>query len=195
MPTRTSQAGSELFIVDNSDEDWKVRRYLHDWCQISSRFDIATGYFEIGSLLSLDGEWQKLDKLRILMGNEVSMRTRAAFEAGLARITDRLDASLESEKTKNDFLRGVPAIAEATCGAVKSSMAVSPSSSQKRGTRRLPLIRSAKPTAVFSTWSNVRLRRTNRSSLSPSTIRWPTARWSRARKRPSKLTVKNNWSA
>jgi superfamily II DNA or RNA helicase len=113
MPTRTSQAGSELFIVDNSDEDWKVRRYLNDWCQISKRFDIATGYFEIGSLLSLDGEWQKLDKVRILMGNEVTMRTRTAFEAGLAGITDRLDASLESEKTKNDFLRGVPAIAEA----------------------------------------------------------------------------------
>ena len=85
-----------MFIVDNSDEDWKVRRYLNDWCQISKRFDIATGYFEIGSLLSLDGEWQKLDKVRILMGNEVTMRTRTAFEAGLAGITDRLDASLES---------------------------------------------------------------------------------------------------
>jgi hypothetical protein len=35
MPKRTSTTGSELFIVDNSDEDWKVLRYLHDWCQIS----------------------------------------------------------------------------------------------------------------------------------------------------------------
>lgn len=35
MPNRTSQTGSELFIVDNSDEDWKVRRYLHDWCGLS----------------------------------------------------------------------------------------------------------------------------------------------------------------
>jgi hypothetical protein len=48
--------GSELFIVDNSDDDWKVQRYLHDWCQLSKQFDIATGYFEIGSLLALDGE-------------------------------------------------------------------------------------------------------------------------------------------
>jgi hypothetical protein len=31
MPNRTSRTGSELFIVDNSDEDWKVLRYLHDW--------------------------------------------------------------------------------------------------------------------------------------------------------------------
>ena len=34
MPNRTSKTGSELFIVDNSDADWKVQRYLHDWCQI-----------------------------------------------------------------------------------------------------------------------------------------------------------------
>ena len=71
MPKRTSQSGSELFIVDNSDEDWKVVQYLHDWCQISKAIDIATGYFEIGSLLALDGQWQKLDKLRILLDREV----------------------------------------------------------------------------------------------------------------------------
>jgi hypothetical protein len=35
MPSRTSLTGSELFIVDNSDTDWKVLKYLHDWCQIS----------------------------------------------------------------------------------------------------------------------------------------------------------------
>jgi hypothetical protein len=48
MPSRTSKAGSELFIVDNSDADWKVLRYLHDWCQLSEAIDIATGYFEVG---------------------------------------------------------------------------------------------------------------------------------------------------
>jgi hypothetical protein len=35
MPKRTSKTGSELFIVDNSDDDWKVQRYLHDWCGLS----------------------------------------------------------------------------------------------------------------------------------------------------------------
>ena len=75
MPTKTSLAGSELFIVDNSDDDWKVRRYLHDWCQLSRAIDIATGYFEIGSLLALGDEWQKVDQIRILMGDEVSLRT------------------------------------------------------------------------------------------------------------------------
>lgn len=76
MPNRTSPTGSELFIVDNSDTDWKVARYLHDWCQISKAIDIATGYFEIGSLLSLEDEWQKVDKIRILMGDEVSKPNR-----------------------------------------------------------------------------------------------------------------------
>ncbi len=113
MPTRESKTGSELFIVDNSDADWKVQKYLHDWCQLSGQIDIATGYFEIGSLLALEGEWQKVDKIRILMGDEVSKRTRKAFADGLSEISRRLDGSIEGEKEKNDFLSGVPAIAEA----------------------------------------------------------------------------------
>ncbi|MBV9125701.1 MAG: helicase, partial [Planctomycetes bacterium] len=113
MPSRTSKTGSELFIVDNSDVDWKVLRYLHDWCQISRAIDIATGYFEIGGLLGLKDEGQKVDQIRILMGDEVTRRTRAAFAEGLARIRDRLDHSIEKEKEKNDFLAGVPAIVEA----------------------------------------------------------------------------------
>lgn len=113
MPKRTSQAGSELFIVDNSDDDWNAMRYLHDWCGLSKTIDVATGYFEIGSLLGLDGEWQKVDKFRILMGDEVSLRTKRAFEQGLSEVKSRLDDSLEKEKEKNDFLTGVPAIVEA----------------------------------------------------------------------------------
>jgi len=85
MPSRTSLTGSELFIVDNSDTDWKVLKYLHDWCQISKAIDIATGYFEIGSLLALRDEWQKVDKIRILMGDEVSKRTKSAFLKGFSK--------------------------------------------------------------------------------------------------------------
>ena len=54
MPNRTSIVGSELFIVDNSDE--------------------------------------------------VSLRTKRAFEGGLRTVTARLDGSIELEKEKNDFL-------------------------------------------------------------------------------------------
>jgi hypothetical protein len=66
MPKRSSATGSELFIVDNSEEDRKVVRYLHDWCQLSKAIDIATGYSEIGAILALGDEWQKVDEIRIL---------------------------------------------------------------------------------------------------------------------------------
>jgi superfamily II DNA or RNA helicase len=113
MPKRTSLTGSELFIVDNSEEDWKVLRYLHDWCQLSKSIDIATGYFEIGSLLALDSEWQKVDQIRILMGDEVSLQTKNAFVEGLRQVKERLNQSLETEKEKNEFLTGVAGIVEA----------------------------------------------------------------------------------
>ncbi|HWN96353.1 MAG TPA: hypothetical protein VNT99_15085 [Methylomirabilota bacterium] len=110
----SARTGGELFIVDNSDEAWKGLRYLQDWTEIASAFDIATGFFEIGALLALDGKWQKLDKIRILMGDEASQRTRAAILEGLqAKIKVTLDASIEGEKEKNDFLSGVDAIVAA----------------------------------------------------------------------------------
>jgi len=51
MSGKSSKSGSQLFIVDNSDKEWKVRRYLRDWTELASSMDIATGYFEIGALL------------------------------------------------------------------------------------------------------------------------------------------------
>lgn len=113
MGNDTKKQGADLFIVDNSDEDWKVKEYLREWTDIAHTFDIATGYFEIGALLALEGQWQKLDKLRILMGDEVTKRTQRALVAGIESVERALDASIEQEKEKNDFLSGVPAIVEA----------------------------------------------------------------------------------
>ena len=113
MPVDAAKS-SELFIVDNSESEWKGLKYLQEWTDIAKAIDIATGFFEIGSLLSLDGRWQKLDKIRILMGSEVSARTKQALIDGLKKdITSRLDTSIEQEKEKNDFLAGVPAIIQA----------------------------------------------------------------------------------
>lgn len=113
MTPKPGKTGGDIFIVDNSDDDWKVVRYLHEWAEIAYQFDIATGYFEIGALLALDGQWQKLDTIRLLMGDEVSLRTKQAFEAGLETIRNRLDQSIENAKDEDDFLSGVPAIVEA----------------------------------------------------------------------------------
>lgn len=106
--------GGNLFIVDNSNEEWRVQRYLNEWCDIAKSIDIATGYFEIGALLALDGQWQKLDHIRILLGDEASKRTRAVLLAQLKqRVAECMDASVEDEKSRNDFLTGVAAIEEA----------------------------------------------------------------------------------
>ncbi len=103
----------KLLVVDNSDERWKVSQYLREWCDVARALDVATGYFDIGALLDLDGQWQKLDRIRILMGDQVSLRTRQAFEERLRWIAGELDASIERMKEGNDFLAGVPGIVAA----------------------------------------------------------------------------------
>jgi len=106
--------GRDLFIVDNSVSGWTGIRYLEEWSSIARAFDIATGFFEIGSLLALDGKWQNLEKIRILMGAETTQRTRKLIlEAVRSGAAKHLDESLEEEKEPNPFLRGVPAILEA----------------------------------------------------------------------------------
>lgn len=106
--------GRDLFIVDNSVSGWTGIRYLEEWAGIAKSFDIATGYFEIGALLALDGKWQGLDKIRILMGADTTHRTRKALiESVRARATEALDRGLEADKGPNPFLNGVPAIVEA----------------------------------------------------------------------------------
>jgi superfamily II DNA or RNA helicase len=103
-----------LFIVDNAADGRSGLDYLRQWCEVARAFDIATGFFEVGALLALDGHWQRLDRLRILMGDQVSRRTRKALlEAVKARATAALDASLEADKGPNPFLEGVDAIVEA----------------------------------------------------------------------------------
>lgn len=105
--------GSELLIVDNSDSEWKALQYLQEWTTLSRSFDIATGFFEVGSLLALDGHWQQLEKIRILMGDEITKRTKRVLLQALHTIKQKLDESIEVEKEQNDFLNGVPAIVEA----------------------------------------------------------------------------------
>ncbi|MFH0351391.1 MAG: helicase-related protein [Chromatiales bacterium] len=106
--------GRDLFIVDNSVSGWTGLRYLEEWSGIAKAFDIATGYFEIGALLALDGKWQPLEKIRILMGAETTHRTRKALlDAVRSHAVEILDGSIEADKEANPFLHGVPAILEA----------------------------------------------------------------------------------
>ncbi len=111
---RGSARGRDLFIVDNSVSGWTGLRYLEEWADIARALDVATGYFEIGALLELDGKWQKLDKIRILMGAETTQRTRKVIlDSVRSQALAKLDDSLEHDKVSNPFLHGVPAILEA----------------------------------------------------------------------------------
>jgi hypothetical protein len=98
----------EFFIVDNSDEHWKALEYVRQWCEISSSIDIATGHFEIGAFLALDGKWQKVDKIRLLIGGETSRQTSNAIRVALAE----LDQSVTDEREKDPFLRGIDAVVD-----------------------------------------------------------------------------------
>ena len=82
------ETSGDLFIVDNSISGWTALRYLREWTDISTGFDIATGFFEIGALLALDGHWQKLAKIRVLMGDET---TRKFHEALKSRLNKQLN--------------------------------------------------------------------------------------------------------
>ena len=104
---------NDLYIVDNLAENRTVKHYLTEWCDISKQIDVATGYFEVGGLLELAEKWQGLDKIRIIMGSEVTKRTSEILKTISDKIIDIFDESIEHEKQKNTFLIGVPAIMEA----------------------------------------------------------------------------------
>ena len=105
--------GRSLFIVDNSVTGWTGLRYLEEWAGIARAFDVATGFFEIGALLALDGKWQGLEKIRVLMGAETTHRTRKALlESVRSRAVEALDQSIEADKQDNPFLHGVSAVLE-----------------------------------------------------------------------------------
>ena len=102
----------QAFIIDNSQEEAKALNHLRAWLQNAQYLDIATGYFEIGALLALDGYWQKLKKIRILMGDETSHRTKQAISEALQERSRRLDKSIDRNKESNPFLKGVDAVAQ-----------------------------------------------------------------------------------
>ena len=93
---------TDLHIVDNASEARTVQDYLGKWCSIADKMDIATGYLEIGGLLELDGEWQKVDKIRILLGDEVTVRTAETIRKAVDRMIGRVRTSVDDEQRQND---------------------------------------------------------------------------------------------
>jgi superfamily II DNA or RNA helicase len=93
-------------IIDNRNSN-TVLEALKKILPESQSLDVATGYFEIGSLLALDTYWNNLEKIRIVMGDETTKRTRKELVDALQRVSEE---SIEKEKEKDDSLRGLHAI-------------------------------------------------------------------------------------
>lgn len=106
-------AHTDLYIVDNNTPAQSVKKYLDDWCAVSRQMDIATGYFEIGGLLELDGQWQKLEKIRIILGSELTKRTKGIFDVVKKYFLDGIDKSVEDEKDKSEFISGLQSVYQA----------------------------------------------------------------------------------
>jgi tRNA pseudouridine38-40 synthase len=74
--------GGELFIVDNSDSDWKGLRYLQDWTEIASAFDIAAGECKMSaSKLALAVNAWLPEDIRVVRAARARGDFHARFEA------------------------------------------------------------------------------------------------------------------
>ena len=96
-------------ILDNRNNN-TVLNALQKLVPSLQKLDVATGVFEVGSLLQLEGLWQQVPKIRIMMGNETTKTTKKAIVEALL---DKSDESIENEKERDDALTGLPAVHDA----------------------------------------------------------------------------------
>ncbi len=96
-------------ILDNREAN-TVLEALKRLLPEAETLDVATGYFEIGSLLALDSYWNALKNIRIVMGDETTRRTRSELVEALRQLSED---SIEREKEKDDSLRGLASIRQA----------------------------------------------------------------------------------
>ena len=61
-------------IIDNRNNN-TILNALQKLLPSLQKLDIATGTFEVGSLLHLEGLWQQVPQIRVMMGNETGKTT------------------------------------------------------------------------------------------------------------------------
>jgi superfamily II DNA or RNA helicase len=96
-------------IIDNRGEN-SLLSCLQRLLPSSYLLDIATGFFEVGSFLSLESFWNHLEKIRIVMGDETTKRTRNEL---IDALTKQSEESIEREKERDDSLKGFAAVRQA----------------------------------------------------------------------------------
>jgi superfamily II DNA or RNA helicase len=90
-----NQVNLDQFIVDNKSDSLTVGAFLTEWCQVSSELNIATGYFDTKAFNSLEPGWKTLEKIRLLMGAEVTSGVRSQIlKAVKAKVLSELENTL-----------------------------------------------------------------------------------------------------
>ena len=106
-------APSVTFFDNRTDARQIAARIVAD-LEKSSYLDVATGFFEIGGLLQLEAHWERLDKIRILMGSALGERTRKILtDRFLPEIEARFREGLDDERRRHPLLERIRAVASA----------------------------------------------------------------------------------
>ena len=86
----------DQFIVDNNADSTTVGAFISEWCKIAASLDIATGYFDTKAFDSLAPGWESIQKIRLLMGAEVTSGVRSdILKAVRARVLNELEDALD----------------------------------------------------------------------------------------------------
>lgn len=105
-------AAKLLTILDNRGDNTVLAAFRRLLPQ-TRQWDVATGYFEVGSLLDLDGQWQSLEGLHVLLGDEMTDRTRRTLLSRaemVVSLRQQSENSIEEAKEKDDALTGLAAV-------------------------------------------------------------------------------------
>lgn len=70
-------------------------------------WDIATGFLEIGAFPLLESLWQSVEKVRIVLGDETTRRTRHEL---LEALRQQSEESIEAAKERDDSLTGLRSV-------------------------------------------------------------------------------------
>jgi len=96
-------------IIDNSNANKLVSAFQKLLPNLEA-MDVGTGIFEVGAFLLLEGLWQSLKQIRILMGDETTRRTKQEIVRALLQLSDE---GIENEKIRDDALTGLAAVRQA----------------------------------------------------------------------------------
>ena len=96
-------------IIDNRNADKLITAFQKLLPNLET-MDVSTGIFEVGAFLLLEGLWQSLKQIRILMGDETTRRTKQEIVRALLQLSDE---SIENEKIRDDALTGLAAVRQA----------------------------------------------------------------------------------